>query len=81
MQPHVLPTNHRAVLRILLLKSANKLPQGDLEIFEKQLESHIKDIERTNQRRFQLISLSADVVHTYFRGLSLDTVRDYFGKV
>jgi SET and MYND domain-containing protein len=82
MHPHVLPTNSRAVLRIVLLKAAKKLSQGDLEIFEKQLQSHIKDIERTDQKRFQMISLSAEAVRTYSKtNLSLETLRDYFGKV
>ena len=82
LQPNVLPINSRAVLRIVLLKAAKKIPQDDLEIFEKRLQSHTKDMEQRNKEQFERILLSAKAVHAYSKtNMDINEVVDYFGKV
>ena len=82
LQPNVLPINSRAVLRIVLRRAAKKIPQDDLEIFEKRLQSHTKDMEQRNNEQFERILLSAKAVQAYSKtDMDLNEIVDYFGKV
>ncbi|KAL1957992.1 hypothetical protein VTO42DRAFT_5204 [Malbranchea cinnamomea] len=82
LYPKVLPVNSRAVMRLVLLRAVKRLSQKDIDIFEKDLQSHIKAIEQTNKEQFERLVLSAKAVHSYSKtDMHLNTIVDYFAKL
>lgn len=66
----MLPSNARAILRMVLRSERGKYPKEELELFRK-LESHMAEIQAQNWEQWQRISLTAKAVKKY-SGCALD---------
>ncbi|KAF7115663.1 hypothetical protein CNMCM5793_002903 [Aspergillus hiratsukae] len=81
LMPRVLPSNARAILRMVLRSERGKYPKEELELFRK-LESHTEDIQAQNWEQWQRISLTAKAVKKY-SGCAMDeeTICHYGAKL
>ncbi|PKX98819.1 S-adenosylmethionine-dependent methyltransferase [Aspergillus novofumigatus IBT 16806] len=70
LMPRVLPSNARAILRMVLRSERGKYPKEELELFRK-LESHMDEIQAQNWEQWQRISLTAKAVKKY-SGCAMD---------
>lgn len=68
--PRVLPSNARAILRMVLRSERGKYPKEELELFRK-LQSHMEKIQEQNWEQWQRISLTAKAVKKY-SGCAMD---------
>ncbi|KAF7159227.1 hypothetical protein CNMCM5623_004499 [Aspergillus felis] len=64
LMPRVLPSNARAILRMVLRSERGKYPKEELELFRK-LESHMDEIQAQNWEQWQRISLTAKAIKKY----------------
>lgn len=76
----VLPSNARAILRMILRTGRNKYNSDELEIFT-NLETHIHEIQQ-KQAHFDRISLTGKAVKNYSEAdMKEETIVAYVAKV
>ncbi|KAF7503433.1 hypothetical protein GJ744_003763 [Endocarpon pusillum] len=81
LHPNILPNNVRAVVQLLLLRKAVRLPRGEWDDFM-NLESHLQQWESRNGRQWEDIGLMARGTKEYAEtNLSEETLREVFGKL
>lgn len=80
LHPNILPNNVRAIVQLLLLRKASKLPLGEWHDFMR-LESHLEEWESRGGQNWENICLMARGAKEY-SGTDLDeqTLREIFGK-
>lgn len=81
LHPYVLPNNVRAVIQLLLLRKAAKLPAGEWDDLMK-LESHLEEWQLRGGQDWENIGLMARGTKEYSgTDLGEETLREVFGKV
>ncbi|KAE8380684.1 hypothetical protein BDV26DRAFT_256807 [Aspergillus bertholletiae] len=64
LYPRILPSNARALLRMIVRTERHKYTDEDLELFS-QLETHISEIRDRSPEQWERIALSSKAVKTY----------------
>ena len=64
LNPRILPSNARALLRMIVRTAHKKYTNGELELFS-QLETHISEIHDQSPEQWERIALSSKAVKAY----------------